>query len=190
MSFMIGELAGLYLLFGDESHQSLGIFVIFYTFVQFFEMMIHKYGNNADSMYSKLLLLNLGLQGIVFFICMNRIYNISIQYFVISALIGMYVFYKINADDFKNAIITENKCLQWNFMTEDLSYVLTLMYVLIFYFMFSNKSSKYDSTVFIDKAGIYFLITAVISFVIYNKKNSPSIWCLSSAILAPILTII
>ena len=136
IAFIIGELAGLGLINTDnQAKKALGIFVIFYTFVQFFEIFIHKFGNNATDIYSRLLLLDLGLQGLIFFLCMSKIYAIKYIYITLTALIALYILFRSTQNTFKKATIDNdcNKCLRWNFIDNNLFIALFTMYTIMFY---------------------------------------------------------
>ena len=77
-------------------------------------------------------------------------------------------------------------------MDNDYKIILSLMYLLIFYWYFNNKKSlSTDFSVdYINNTGSFGL-TAIISIGIMNySKNSPGIWCLLSAIIAPLFIIL
>ena len=79
---------------------------------------------------------------------------------------------------------TESKCLKWNFLesNSNISIGLSLMYFAMFLWIFTQSDSNY-----IKYVGFVLLGTFIFSyFVLSGKANSPSIWCLSSAIAAPL----
>ena len=182
-SFLIGEICGLILLTKSKDKQILGLFVMFYTLVQLFEYNIYN-GNSAE-LNSRLLLLNLGFQGLVFFVLVNQICDVNKIYLIITGLITLFILYKSLLSDFNSA--TLNTCLKWNFIDKEISLLLTIMYGAIFYWLFSDKICIENYSKFFDIASYYFGGTAILSFILSQRENSPSFWCMSSAILAPLL---
>jgi hypothetical protein len=188
-SLFIGELSGLILTLESKEKRAIGLFVMFYSLVQFFEANIYYYGNSASSIYSRLLLLNLGFQGLIFFVLMSDIFEISSFYIIISIIIALTIMYIALSPDFEKA--TVNNCIKWNFLNDNNKTQLTLgiMYLLIFYWYLSNKTPNPTNTIldigFINKTGIFFASTYIISKTIATTTNSPGIWCMLSAIVAP-----
>lgn len=180
LSFLLGEISGLLLFLSDNKEKKrMGLFVMFYSLVQFCELNI--YNNTNVMLNSKLLLLNLGLQSLIFFLLFSDIYAINHNYIIISSLIGLYIFVEIFNKNFKKSTI--DNCIEWNFLTPKINFVLGISYFLLFFFLYTqNCTGK-----FLCDAKKYFTGTILLSYVILNNKNSPSIWCLSSALLAPIL---
>ena len=63
-AFLIGTISSLILInSNNKENKFIGNFILFYTFIQLFEALIY---NNNLTIYSRLLLINLGLQGLVF----------------------------------------------------------------------------------------------------------------------------
>jgi hypothetical protein len=183
LSFLIGEMSGLVLLTKDVEHQMIGLFVMFYSLVQFFEFNI--YNGNKVEMNSRLLLLNLGFQGLVFFILINQICEINKFYIFISVIIVFLILMEAFSDNFNSVSI--ETCAKWNFMNNHLSSILTIMYGMMFYWFYISNSCNLD---FINKTGYFFSGTLVLSFIISQQPNNPSFWCLSSALLAPLLLLL
>jgi hypothetical protein len=198
MSFLIGELSGLSLiLFNycktetetetksiDYEKIFIGLFVMFYTLVQFCELKIYQTNNN-DSIANKLLVLNLGFQGLLFFVLMSLIYKINGIYILICGLVSIIIIIETIFGT-TNIKLTESKCLRWEFMENKQIYLsLGLMYFMIFFWVFVEPNSN-----FIKYVGFVLLFTLIFSYFIFNNiytyVNSPSIWCLSSAIAAPL----
>ena len=184
IAFMIGEISG-YLLFKnkDPVYSAFGLFVMWYSFVQLAEAFIYK--NYKTKLASQLLLFNLFTQGAVFAFLLHR-YNVIDNKLImlVMALIVCYGMYKITSSDFEPALLTSN-CLsceniKWPFLSRNTINVLSVMYFLIFYVGFTHNSKKVND---ITK---YFMATLILSFVI-PIKNGPSIWCYSSALVAPYL---
>jgi hypothetical protein len=190
-SFLIGESAGLTLAMSNSLEKRLiGLFIMFYSLVQIFEANIYFKSN--QELNSRLLLINLGFQGLVFFILMSYIYEINSIYIIISILVSIIILIKGLSENFKE--ITINNCLEWNFMSEsEIYYSLGLMYLIMFIFIFSNKELKnvnLENNNLVFKSGIILLITYLFSFYIIDYKNRPSIWCMSSAIVAPVILLL
>ena len=195
-SFLIGELSGLALILFNCSETDtksidyekifIGLFVMFYTMIQFFELRIYQ-TNNSDMIAKKLLLLNLGFQGLLFFVLMSLLYKINGIYIWICGLVSFIIVIEtIFGFDSQNIELTKFKCLKWNFMKNDkISLSLGLMYLTMFFWIFVEPNSN-----FIKYIGFVLLFTLVLSYFIFNNiytnVNSPSIWCLSSAIAAPL----
>jgi len=186
-SLFIGELSGLILSFESKEKRAIGLFVMFYSLVQFFEANIHYYGNSASSIYSRLLLLNLGFQGLIFFVLMSDIIEIPSFYIIICIIIAFTIMYMALSPDFEKA--TVNNCIKWNFMNGKSGFILSIMYLLIFYWYLSYKTPYPANSIldigFINKTGIFFASTYIISKTIATRTNSPGIWCMLSAIVAP-----
>ena len=193
LSMMIGEISGLLMYMNDDINKKMfGLFVMFYTLIQYFEFNMYKY-KDVD-LNSRLLLINLGSQGFVFFLLMNKLYNVNTLYLIVSGFIMIYTILQGLDNNFKEANMyackgitdnmRKNPCNKWNFLTNKTSLLLGLMYGSMFLWYFSDKKNE-----FIDKTGKYFALTAIISYVFLKSKNSPSYWCMSSAILAPICLI-
>ena len=194
-SLFIGELAGLILTFESKEKRAIGLFVMFYSLVQFFEANIHYYGNTASSIYSRLLLINLGFQGLVFFVLMSDIFEIPSYFMIISVIIALSIMYMALSPDFEKA--TVNNCIKWNFLNNNNNtiFALGIMYLLIFYWYLSDKTVFPDAKTnldigFINNTGIIFASTFIISQTIATATNSPGIWCLLSAIVAPIFILL
>lgn len=191
ISLGIGELSGLLLTTKTEDKKVIGLFIMFYSLVQFFEANMYYYGSNASDIYSRLLLLNLGFQGIVFFYLLSSVIKIDSIYFIICGLISLYILLESIKPDFKAASISN--CIKWNFITDEVTSCLFLMYLTMFYWMYfdpkvpANLSISKESTDFINLFGIFFTITFGVSYFLNRYSNTPGIWCLMSTLTAPIL---
>lgn len=197
VSFLIGEFVGLYLVFNQDknvdSYQEkicIGLFVMFYTLIQFFEMILYKNNCSNSLVYKDLLILNLGFQGLVFFILMSLIFKINKIFIILCCLISFLIIYQviINFND-ENIIEcgTNGLGLKWNFIkNENISFNLGIMYFIIFFWIFTQNTNK-----FILNVGIILFGTLVFSYFIQNfSNNPPSIWCMSSAIAAPLILLL
>lgn len=189
ISLTIGMISGLLLITTNKPEKrAIGIFILFYTLVQLLEAIMYHYGNNTPEIYSKLLLINLGLQGLVFFLSLNYIYKIPSIYLYLSLFISFYIILETMQNDFKK--ININPTINWNFMNLNVSLFLTIMYFLIFYWLYyNNKESRkinYNSQL-IENFGHLLLATCLISYILpKTNANRASIWCISSALIAPI----
>ena len=180
ISFMIGMISGLLLIMNELEKKVIGYFILFYTLVQLLEAIMYYYGNNTPIIYSKLLLINLGLQGLIFFLLVNYIYKIPDIYFYLSLFISFYIIIETFQSNFKK--VTIDPKINWNFMNLNVSIFLAIMYFLMFYWLFNNQEN-----IKINNFGKLLFTTFLISYLIPNKnENHPSIWCISSAIVAPI----
>ena len=193
-SLFIGELSGLILSFESKEKRAIGLFVMFYSLVQFFEANIHHYGSNASSIYSRLLLINLGFQGLVFFILMSDVFEIPSYFMIISVIIALSIMFIALSPDFEKA--TVNNCIKWNFLNNNNNktiIILGIMYLLIFYWYLGNNKPHANTNIdigFINKTGIFFASIFIISQTIATTTNSPGLWCMLSAIVAPIFLLL
>lgn len=120
---------------------------------------------------------------------MSNLYEINNFYIIICSIISIYIIFEACKTDFNKANI--NSCLTWNFMNNNTTNVLSIMYFLMFIWYYNNKITLSNdiSTKYINNTGILFFITFIVSYFLINMKNSPSFWCMISAIVAPIFII-
>lgn len=181
-SFGIGEIAGLLLLASKNNDKKvIGLFIMFYSLVQLFEYNIYK--NNNIELNSKLLLLNLGAQGIFLFGLLNQIAHVKSIYFIITGIVFAIILYDVFRTKIKNARV--DPCIKWDFMTNKISKLLGLMYITMFFWWFCDKDSA--NLHFSNKVKYFYLATFIFSYLIGDFEKKPSYWCMSSAILAPIM---
>jgi len=188
-AFIVGIISGLILLSKSKEKKALGYFIIFYSFVQFLEANIYY---NNSSIFSRLLLINLGLQGLIFFISFNQVYEIDNYYFIITGLIATFIIFKTLNNNFKDATI--GNCVNWNFLDKSTITILAIMYFLMYSWMIIGRKLKKNNSnideTFMNKAFVLYLTTLIIARLIPNKALRPGIWCLLSAITAPVLVLI
>ena len=185
-AFAIGTIAGLLLITSENKEKiAIGACIMFYTLVQLCEALI--YNNNLE-IYSKILLLILGFQGLVFAIFLNTITPIHEFFIYAFVFIAGVVLYKISQPDFKKATIEGG--MKWNFKDDFTNFALTMMYILIFLIVYLYRN-KFD---IFNKFTILMLVLYVTSqllVMVYPKllcsTNKPSIWCLASAVASPIM---
>jgi len=182
-AFLTGIISG-YLLINKNNkieYRQIGKFIIFYSFVQLFEACIYFYGDNASSIFSQLILINVSFHGLILFLLISKIIDINYYYLYIFIFISSYISYYALSNNFNNASI--NKCIKWEFLNNDIiTYLLYVMYILILYKMLTS-----DNKLLIIFALIY-IITSIISINSYNC--SPGLWCLYSALIAPLFVIL
>lgn len=133
LAFGIGELSGLILTSRSPERKAIGLFIMFYTLVQFFEANIYLHGTSSPEIYSKLLLINLGFQGLVFFYLMSQIIVINPVYLFICGVISFFILIEAIKSNFSKA--TVSGCIKWNFLDSDYNVILLgVMYIIMFYF--------------------------------------------------------
>lgn len=191
MAFVLGEITGLILIFDQDVNNTnyekifIGLFVMFYTMIQFFELKIYLNKENKNNqIYKKLLLLNLGFQGLVFFLLASFIYKINSIYIIICLLVSFIIMLSVYNENEIDISFTENNCLKWDFLTTQpyVNISLGFMYFTMFLWLFIESNSTY-----IKYIGFILLGTFIFSyFVLSGKENNPGLWCLSSAISAPL----
>ncbi len=180
-AFIIGEICGIILATENNEKRALGLFIMFYSFVQLCEAYIYYYGKDETTMASRLLLINLGLQGMVYFILINYYVKVNVVYYLICGIILLTVILKVTESNFKTANI--ETCMKWNFMDNGITFPLFIMYTTMITY------SQISSNRIINISGKYFILTYIFAHLI-NWKNGPSLWCLSSAITAPVLLLL
>jgi hypothetical protein len=154
---------------------------MFFSFIQLCEAFIYYFGNDNSKIASRFLLIGLGLQGIIFLILTNDFINIDPIYYWICGLTAIFIIYKAIAIDFKPAKV--NKCISWEFLDKEIIIALTIMYSTII------LATQITSNKIIDYSGKFFILTLLLSLLLpsFFNSNSPSMWCLSSAITSPFL---
>ena len=186
-AYIIGTISGLILNKSEnKENKIIGKFIIFYTMVQLFEALIY---NDNKEIYSKLLLINLGLQGFVFTLLLNDYTPINNIYIYITGFIAAFTLYKSMRSDFKQASTSNG--MEWKFNNNITSLLLIIMNITMFISVYDNNN-KLDK---INKLAMLLFITLILSYIMNNSNvtcniNRPSIWCLSSAIVAPIMLFI
>lgn len=187
-ALLFGEIAGLILIinqgqkFNDLEKIFVGLFVMFYSLIQLCELQIYLNIPEKNSIYNKLLVINLAFQGLLFFVLMSWIYKINGIYLMICGLVSLIILLDVITNSTQISF-TNSNCLKWDFINRKNIYIpLGLMYCTMFFWIFVEPNSN-----FIKYIGLVLLITFIFSyFLIEGKFNSPGLWCLSSAIAAPL----
>lgn len=178
ISFIIGELYGFKIYKSNKKeYKVLGIFIMWYSLVQFIEACIYYFGTKWYKIFNKTLVICLGLQGLVIFYTHQKIFNQSHILFFVTLLISIILTYKSINDEL---VIKNSKCVDWNFFEHNryISVLLFWMYISILILLSINNKYKIFRN--------YLLFTYFISNFIISNKNTPSMWCLTSAIITPI----
>ena len=178
MAFLIGEISGLILASYNDERRAVGLFIMFFSLVQLCEAVIYFIGNDDSTLVSRLLLINLGLQGLVFFFLANYFINVNPIYFIITGIISIYITFTAISKDFKSANVIS--CMRWHFLNNETIFSLLLMYIMVFAFTLSSHN------IIFTKTAIIFLITLFLSGLF---QEGPSYWCLLSALAAPLIII-
>jgi len=185
IAYLIGTISSLILIKNNNKEKNIiGYFILFYTCVQLFEALIYY---NNKTIYSRLLLINLGLQGLILVLLLNNYIKINKNYIYIFTIISLYITYRALQSNFQKA--TTNGAMKWVFLNNHNSYVLGFMYILVFIVIYYYKN-QFN---YINKFFILLLLTFIISYNIDKinpllcKNYKPSMWCLSSALISPIL---
>jgi hypothetical protein len=180
-AFFTGMISGYLLVNKTIEYNLVGKFIMFYSFVQLFEALIYYYGENASPLFSKLILINLGLQGLIWFLLIGQVIVIDNIYYYIMFIISAYIiYYTLTNKNFQKAKI--DNCIEWTFLvSENIKLLLIIMYALIFYKGFNNYNNLIK---------IFSLIYIITLLLALNNNNYPSIWCLYSALVAPLFLLI
>ena len=155
LAFIIGETCGLILANENNEKKAIGLFIMFYSFIQLCEAFIYYFGNDNSKIVSRFLLISLGLQGIVFLILTNNFINVDPIYYWICGLTAIFIIYKATIIDFTPA--TVNKCISWKFLDKEIVIALTIMYSTII------LATQITSNKIINYSGKFFILTFFIS---------------------------
>jgi hypothetical protein len=99
-------------------------------------------------------LIGLGLQGILFLTLTKDFINIDPIYFFICGLIALFIIYKATLINLSPASV--DKCINWNFMSKEITIVLTIMYAIIII------TTQITTNKIINISGKYFIITLLV----------------------------
>lgn len=158
-AFIIGELSG-YFLIKNKGNVQLGRFIMFFSLIQLIEAL--AYLNVDQKIITKLLIIALGFQGIVFFPK-----NILLLGIAIYSLYFAFI-------DKSPKSINMKSCTKWNFDRKH----IWLMYLIIYILAFMKREKIYNKMIILT------LITLVFT------KYTPcwaSYWCLTSALVSPLM---
>lgn len=188
-AYIIGTISSaLLVLRGSNERKIMGFTIMFFSIVQLCEALIYK-GYDINGIVSKILLINLGLQGFVYFI-MTYYYSKKINkslyvFLIVSSIIALTIIYNALHFNFSKAEL--NKCLTWNFINNTIMYLLQFMYLSMFIHFFF-----FQSNLFIIQSGFILLMTCIISVLLHlqNNYNTPSIWCLTSTLAGPLFLLL
>lgn len=188
-SFLIGTLSGLYLITNRDissEKRAIGYFIVWISLIQIIEAGLYYFREKRYNILIRLLSICLGLQGFVIYWNTKRLITREIGcilYFAIILIALAITFISLG----KNFIVDKetkclNKiCLDWTFIKDNpyIGKLLYIMYILIFYLLFTTDGFRVY--------GIMLAFTYIISYIIKPIKNSPSMWCISSAIISPLV---
>jgi hypothetical protein len=186
VAFSIGALSGLVLIRQGGVKISIGIFTLFFSCVQLIEAAMH-YSPSTRTLTSKLLLLNLGFQGLVFGISFLSTIGVHPYYLFIYLTVAILItLYSCMSSHFQDVSCSSNDCrLVWGFLNDwYTSVLLTAMYAVMFLWVLSQQNQV------CVQWGRLLLFTLCISYFLQPIKYSPSIWCLTSAIVSPLTILI
>jgi len=181
IAFIIGEYSG-YKLYQKSDTKAVGIFIMWYSIIQILEAGIYKLDTKYHNSITKLMIINLSLQGLVFMFYQQK-HPLKQYFLIVSILLATYGVYVTFTTE-KTATISEAcNCLKWNFAKDTNTY-LFYMYGLIFmYSILSN--TKVNRKLFYITFSLYVIIYSQLTQL--TQLNKPSIWCISSAVSAPLM---
>jgi hypothetical protein len=139
--------------------------IMFYSFVQLFEAYIYYYGKDESTIASRLLLINLGLQGMVYFILINYYVKVNVVYYLICGIVLLLIIFKATERNFKVANV--ETCMKWNFMESNITFPLFIMYATMLTY------TQISSNRIINISGKYFILTYIFAHLI--PGNGPSL---------------
>ena len=181
VAFIVGQIFGvLTYKLGTSWSKTIGGFICFYSLVQLLEAIIYK-SNNV--FWSKILVANLVLQGVVFY-GLVKYFNLDFSPrvdlgLIICVIIAVICLLSINKINTKSKVCQNG--ITWTFKNNNIFKVwLPLMYLIIIIPGLLSSEKEIRQVV------IIYILTYIISKVKFGDK-SPSAWCWSSAIVAPII---
>lgn len=178
IAFIIGEYSG-YKLYQKSDTKAIGIFIMWYSIIQILEAGIYKLDTKYHNSITKLMIINLSLQGLVFMFYQQK-HPLKQYFLIVSILLATYGVYVTFTTE-KTATISEAcNCLKWNFAKDTNTY-LFYMYGLIFMYSILSKT-KINRKLFYITFSLYVIIYSQLTLL-----NKPSIWCISSAVSAPLM---
>lgn len=179
-AYTIGVVSGVLLFFQKKPiFKVSGLFIIFYSHVQLLEGLIYK---NNNILWSKLLLANISLQGLVL-LSLFKYYNLVDNLFInlaigVTFLVALYGIIKsIFLKESEKSTVCKSGIL-WPFGQK----FSIPMYAIMFMFMLFIKNKA------IPYIGLFFLITLILAKIVSTMNvfdNTPGLWCWFSAITAP-----
>jgi|SaaInlStandDraft_7_1057024.scaffolds.fasta_scaffold00586_6 hypothetical protein len=181
ISFIIGELSGYYLFKQPENiKKAIGIFIMWFSIVQFIEALMYIF--NERKILTQILSLFLSTQGLVVLLA----YNDKSKWLHIMFLLTLILIYLSLFMNFVTPVNNTCSCLNWEFLeyNDNLVKGLKIMYILIFIWGFTRGN------IYLFKYCFLLLLTFLFAYIIKPIKNSPSMWCLTSAIVSPIFLFI
>lgn len=185
IAFCIGIISSIFLLLKNNNLKTIGVFTVVITMVQFIEAFIYYFKDKYYKNFIKTLSIILSFQALSF-ILSYYYFNKEINYlwFLLYFIIFTSVIFLTVSKNFKTP--DNYKCMNWKFLelNKYISYLLITMYFTLFIYMFSHKSNE------IKLYALVLFITFIYSYFFSNHKNSPSLWCLTSALSTPIYILI
>ena len=177
-AFIIGEISGFILSLSNNIYKKYtGLFIMFFTLVQLLEALVYK-GYDYNGILSKLLLINISLQGTLFFYLINKVDPTAKIYLYICGIISTIIISRIFLTNFNK--ISINTCLRWNFLDNINTPLFKIMYFLLYLYAFTCK------IFFITIAALILLFAYMLS-ITFRLKHTPSMWCLTSAVISPLI---
>ena len=184
VSFLIGTLSGTYLILKDNikpEKKVIGYFMICISLVQLLEAGLYYFNQKEYNVLIRLLAICLGLQGFVIYYFSKKMLKIKISNILYYVVIFISIAITIIALNSNFAIDKKSKCLNWSFIDKNkyIADLLFVMYLSIGLLLLKTRTFRIYA--------IMLAITYIISYMIKPLKNSPSAWCISSAVISPLM---
>jgi hypothetical protein len=180
LSFLIGNIYGWKLYTSNIKEQKvIGLFSMFISIIQLIEAIIYISNNKNYKNLNRLLAIFLGLQGFFIYFIHDKYFNDKNILYYITLLISLIIII-ISLNKQFNSGEKKYNCVDWNFLNNHkiISDLLYVMYGSIYILLSRNKIYNIYS--------LFLIITYIFSYFIKPIKNTPSMWCLSSALVTPI----
>ena len=187
ISFLIGTLSGTYLILKDKvspEKKVIGYFMICISLVQLLEAGLYFFNQKSYNVLIRLLAICLGLQGFVIYYFSKKMLKVKISNVLYYVVMFISIAITIIALNSNFSIDKKSKCLNWNFINNNkyISDLLFIMYLLISILLLKTKTFRLY--------GFMLAITYIVSYTMKPLKNSPSAWCLSSAVISPLMILL
>ena len=202
-AYVMGILATIYCIYNKS--YSIGLFIFFYSQVQLCEFIIWNSVDNNNKPMNKFgtfllkVVLSIELLGYSIGIILDKKNRgeeikttdyipifLSIGVFIVS--LGYYMYTSTSNTTYPREMCEDRSCqnpnnrLDWKFSTN--IYHLTSLLFVIFVLIYEDNLARKIILI------VYFTITLILSFISVDIFSRGTIWCLSSAVLAPLLAIV
>jgi hypothetical protein len=175
LGFIIGLLTGLFLIYSCEYKHSIGYCIIFLSTTNLYENTLFIYPNSI--VVPKLLMINIGMIGFVFFSLVQYIETLDLLYNFFFTYFFWFILLK--------AILLPD-ISGWNFLTLDVKIIYSITYFMIFNWIYTSDLNHKKMFYTLGRLMyLSFFFSFTISY--FYSINLPIMWNTSFLFLSPIL---